>query len=180
VTYLAAACAHIGKKVLVIDADMRRPALHKTFNVSNETGLSDVLNGLTILPDAIKRLDQRGLYLLTAGTVTHNPADLISMRFPAVLEAAAREFQLVIVDAPPILGVSETQELASIVDGVILLAKAHVTAGRVVSDALTSLSRARANVIGLVMNQVNLAHASYYNYGYYGAKPAVKLQDSQS
>jgi polysaccharide biosynthesis transport protein len=179
-TYLAVACAHVGKRILLIDADMRRPTLHKKFNVSNETGLSDMLNGLTLLRNAVKKLDQPGLYLLPAGPQTPNPADLISMRFSAILEAASREFDLVIVDAPPMLGVSETQELASFVDSVILVTRANVTSGKVVSETLACLARARANVIGLVMNQVKLAHTSYDNYSYYSTKSMEELENSQN
>jgi succinoglycan biosynthesis transport protein ExoP len=173
VTYLAAACAHIGKRTLIIDADMRRPTAHKNLNLPNESGLSDVLNGLTILSQAIKKLDHGNLFMLTAGTIPSNPADLISVGFPAIIEAASREFDLVIIDAPPMLGVSETRELSRFVDGVILVTKANATSGKIVSEALAALTGAGATVIGLVMNQVKPAHFSNYHYSYYGTKSAV-------
>jgi capsular exopolysaccharide synthesis family protein len=152
---------------------MRRPTAHKNLNLPNESGLSDVLNGLTILSQAIKKLDHGNLFMLTAGTIPSNPADLISVGFQAIVEAASREFDLVIIDAPPILGVSETRELSRFVDGVILVTKANATSGKIVSEALAALTGAGATVIGLVMNQVKPAHFSNYHYSYYGTKSAV-------
>jgi polysaccharide biosynthesis transport protein len=176
VTYLAAACAHIGRKTLVIDADLRHPTQHKNLRVSNKLGLSDVLRGSAGLPEAIEKLDHGNLSVLSAGTVPHNATDLISMRFPAILEAASREFDLVIIDAPPMLGVSETRELSSLADGVIVVTRANATSGRVVSEALASLTRAHANVIGLVMNHVKLTQFSDYRYANYWAEPSAMPQ----
>jgi capsular exopolysaccharide synthesis family protein len=177
VTYLAAAYADIGKRTLVIDADMRRPTVHTKLDIFNKLGLADVLNERTLLSEAIMDLDEENLFLLPAGTIPRNPADLISMRFPAILEAASRAFDLVIIDAPPMLGVSETRELSRFVDGVVLVTKANATPGRIVSEVLASLTRAGATVIGLVMNQVKPAHFSEYHYSYYGGQTASKPQN---
>ena len=165
--HLALSCAQVGKKVLLIDADMRRPTVHKQFSLSCETGLSEALPGSVAVNDAIVQIEGTSLYVLPAGPVTNLASDLISMGFASILAKLVRDFDLIIIDGPPMLGLAEAQEIASMVDSVLLVAKSGSTTGKAVADAIGALQRVRANVLGIVMNQVKASRSSYgYHYGY--------------
>ena len=166
--HLAAACAQAGKKVLLIDADLRRPSLDKKFDITKKLGLSDILAHRLLPVDVIVEVNVPGLFVMPAGPAMLNAADLISQGFAAVLNQVSRNFDLVIVDAPPMLGVSETQELSTMVDGVLVIAKADATSARALAETLAALSRSRANVLGVEMNQVN--QSSLKGFGYYYAQ----------
>lgn len=172
---LAVASAQIGKKVLLLDADLRRPSLHKHFDLSCATGLSDVLARSVPIRDAIVQIDDLNLHVMPAGRTSGHAADLISMGFATTLEMLSRDFDLVIVDGPPMLGVAESQEMAGLVDGVLLLTKAGSTTGRAVADTLASLLRVRANILGVVMNQVkpSSCYGPYY-YSTAASEPNTK------
>jgi capsular exopolysaccharide synthesis family protein len=176
--HLAMSCAQVGKKVLLIDADMRRPTIHKQFGVSGETGLSEILTRGIPFGDAMVQIDDTDLYLLPAGPVSQQASDLISIGFASVLAKISRDFDLVIIDGPPMLGLAETQEMASMVDGVLLVTKAGSTTGKAVADAMAGMLRVRANILGIVINQVKPSRGGYgygYGYGYsYSSAPADK------
>jgi capsular exopolysaccharide synthesis family protein len=167
VSQLGLALAQVGKKVLIVDADMRNPTLHKIFDVAQAPGLSDILDGQQLHNDAILPLDPPGLYLLPAGPISRRSADLVSIGLSQVLTRISRDFDLILIDCPPVHQAAEAQEIAAMADGVLVLTKARGTSGKLVSSALFSLLRVRANVMGLVMNQV---HDSDFNgYKYYAA-----------
>jgi succinoglycan biosynthesis transport protein ExoP len=173
---LALAYAKTGKRVLLVDANLSRPTLDpqllvcstpRKFKVASQVGFSDVLKGKASCADAIIQLAQPGLSLMPAGRMSRTAADLISTRASAVMAKLCRDFDLVIVDAPPVLAASEAQELARVADGVLLLTKAAETDAKQVSDAMSALSRAGANLVGLVLNQVKAndavdSRASYH------------------
>gem|GEM_PF-3448027 len=163
---LAEACAQAGKKVLLIDADLRRPSLHKTFGITAKIGLADVLAHHISPVDVIVEVEIPGLFVMPAGPPMLNAADLISLGFAGVLDKVRNNFDFVIVDAPPMLGLSEAQELATMVDGVLVIAKAEVTSAKELADTLTVLNRSGANVLGVVMNQVKLSSRKGFSYSY--------------
>lgn len=163
--HLGAACAQAGKKVLLIDADLRRPSLHKKFEINKKIGLADILAHRISPVDVIVEVNVPGLFLMPAGPPMLNAADLISLGFAGVLNQVSRNFDLVIVDAPPMLGLSETQEMATMVDGVLLIAKADGTSAKSLGDTLSALHRCRAKVLGVVMNQVKFSRLK--GFGYY-------------
>ena len=154
---LAAACAQGGKKVLLIDADLRNPSLHRLFGIANRIGLVDVLAHRVSAVDVLAEVDVPGLFVLPAGVLAVNAADLISLGFEGVLNEVRGNFDLVVVDAPPAHGVPETQEIASMMDGVLVIAQAHVTSAGELSGTLGALHRAGANVLGIVVNQVKFS-----------------------
>jgi len=168
VSQLAHALAQVGKKVLIVDADMRCPTLHKTFGVPQTPGLSDILEGKQVHNDGIIPLYPPGLYLLTAGPISHRSADLVSIGLSQVLTRVSREFDLTLIDCPPVHQAAEAQEIAAMVDGVLVLTKARGTSGKLVSSALFSLQRARARVIGIVLNHVH--DSDFSGYKYYAAE----------
>jgi len=152
--HLAIACAQAGQRVLLIDANLRRPILHKVFGVGNSPGLSEIIKGERSYAEGIFGAGEPGVFLMPAGRVSRRAADLIGVGLPIILTKALLVFDLVIVDAPAILGASESLSMAGVADGTLLLTKAGATTEKSVAEAVSNLSRARANLLGLVMNQV--------------------------
>jgi len=169
--YLAMVHAQQHHRTLIIDADVRRPSVHKRFDLPNVTGLSNVLTGAREWRDVLLKPESvPDLHILTAGSASpRRAADLLGQGLARVLDDAADEYDLVMVDAPPLLGFPEPLQMAAAVDGVVVVAKAGQTSRKAVANVLTTLRRLRANVVGLVLNEVHkdTSH-SYYYYHYYG------------
>jgi succinoglycan biosynthesis transport protein ExoP len=170
--HLAIAHAEQGHKTLLIDGDMRRPSLHKLFGVANLVGLSKVLEHHTDWHEVlIKPRPDLDLQIMPAGPSTRRAADLVGQALPKLLDQAREEFDLVILDAPPLLGFPEPLQMAASVDGVIVVTRAGQTERRAVAAVLNTLGHLRANIVGLVLNEVKKDMGSgyyYYGYGYYG------------
>jgi capsular exopolysaccharide synthesis family protein len=170
--HLAIAHAEQGNKTLIIDGDMRRPSLHKLFGVENIQGLSKVLEHDTDWHEVlIKPRADLELYIMPAGPSTRRAADLVGQALPRLLDQAREQFDLVILDAPPLLGFPEPLQMAASVDGVIVVTLAGQTQRKAVAAVLNTLGHLRANVIGLVLNEVKKDIGSgyyHYGYGYYG------------
>jgi len=168
--HLAFAHAEQRKRTLLIDCDLRRPSQHKLFGLPLGDGLSNVLNGETGWRDVIIRpADNEHLDIITAGPPSRRAADMIGQLLGPMMEEMAREYDLVILDAPPLLGFAESLQMASSADGVIVVTRAGETSRKAVAAAIATLTHLRANILGLVLNQVKKHHAdSYYYYGYYG------------
>jgi capsular exopolysaccharide synthesis family protein len=170
--HLAIAHAEQGHRTLLIDGDMRRPSLHKLFGVDNVAGLSKVLEQHTDWHEMlVKPRPDLELQIMPAGPSTRRAADLVGQALPKLLDQAREEFDLVILDAPPLLGFPEPLQMAAAVDGVIVVTRAGQTERRAVAAVLNTLGHLRANVVGLVLNEVKKDMGSgyyYYGYGYYG------------
>jgi capsular exopolysaccharide synthesis family protein len=168
--HLAVAHAQQHLKTLVIDGDLRRPSVHKRFSLRNTHGLSDILLTGESWRNAIQSPQHvPDLDIIPAGS--SNPrraADLLGKRLEKILDEAAMDYDLIIVDAPPLLGFPEPLQMAATVDGVLVVARAGQTSRRAVGSVLATLNRLRASTIGLVLNEVtrSISH-SYYYYGYY-------------
>jgi succinoglycan biosynthesis transport protein ExoP len=166
--HLAATHAGQGRRTLLIDGDLRRPSVHRLFQAPNSVGLSNVLLEQISWRDALIRLDEpKGLDLLPAGPSTRRAADLIGAGLGEVMEEAAREYDLVVLDAPPLLGFAEPLQMATAVDGVIVVARAGDTSRKALSSVVTTLARLRANLVGVVLNEVHREVSSGYYYSYY-------------
>jgi len=169
---LAVSLAQSGKKVVVVDADMRRPRVHKMFGVANRNGLS----GLFVQPQinldgSVQKTTTDGLFALPAGEIPPNPAELLgSEKLMEVLERVGDQADLLIIDSPPLTAVTDSAVLAHRVDGVILVVKPSVTKMAAAKQAIDQLHKAGANILGVILNEVDLARSrySYYQYkGYY-------------
>jgi len=168
--HLAMAHAEQGLKTLLIDGDLRRPSVHKIFDIPNTNGLSKILVYDFPWQDALlKPRENLNLSVMPAGSATRRAADLVGRGLSQLLDEVSQEFDLVILDAPPLLGFPEPLQMAAAVDGVIVVTRAGQTNRSAVASVLSTLTRLRANVVGLVLNEVHkeLSH-SYYYYGYYG------------
>ena len=173
---LAVVMAQLGRQVLLIDADLRKPRLHRVFHLSNREGLVHCLTGGESLEQLIQPTGVNGLFLLPSGTIPPNPSELLaSDRMRELLELAQRRFDLVIVDTPPLLAVTDASVLGSVVDGVVLC----LHAGRVQrGEAQASADRLRvagARVLGTVLNRYVAGKGGddkhyyyYYQYHAYG------------
>ncbi|MGA2593382.1 MAG: polysaccharide biosynthesis tyrosine autokinase [Bryobacteraceae bacterium] len=179
--HLAIAHAQQKHKTLLIDCDLRRPGVHTKLGINPETGLAAVLqNGMQWREKLVKLVELADLDILPTGFSSRRGADLIGGRLPQILEEAGGEYDLIVVDSPPILGFPEPLQMAAAVDGVVIVAKAGATNRKAVGSAINTLQRVRANVVGMVLNEVTRDMSdSYRYYGYYGKyyryyKPAEK------
>lgn len=167
--HLAIAHAMQGRRTLLIDADLRRPSQHNHFALKNMAGLADVILDGRSLEEVRHGIDGiENLHVVTAGHLFHKASHLVGTRIAALLETAVEDYDLVVIDAPPMLGLAEPIQIACAADGVILIAQAGETSQDAVSTALGTLHRLDANVLGLVLNKVRREMSStYQHYGLY-------------
>jgi succinoglycan biosynthesis transport protein ExoP len=172
ITYnLAVAFAQHGRRVLVLDADMRKPSAHTLFHTPKAPGLSEVLTGSVQFADAMIPHDSlTNLALLPSGTTPPNPAELLdSKRFDALLEEAKKQFDLIIIDSPPVLMVTDPVILSTKTDGVIVVLRSQKTTKPVLKRAVEVLHRSYGRKLGFVVNGMDTKSVEYYyTYGYYG------------
>jgi len=169
--HLAIAHAQQNHKTLLVDCDMRRPGVPSKLGIHPESGLAAALqNGLQWRGKVVKLVEIPDLELLPSGFSSRRAADLIGANLPLILEEAVPDYDLIVIDAPPILGFPEPLQMAAAVDGVILVALAGQTDRNAVGSALATLQRVRANVVGLVLNGMTKDMSDRYHcyYGYYG------------
>jgi capsular exopolysaccharide synthesis family protein len=158
------------RKTLLIDADLRRPGVHGRFGLKNEIGLSSVIHKQIEWREAVQSVeDYPDLAVLPAGPASRRAADRVGAVLEKILEEAKPEYDLIIVDSPPLLGFAEPLQMAAIVDGVVVITVAGQTSKTAVASVLSNLRRLRANVIGVALNEVREDMSDrYYYYGYYG------------
>ncbi len=168
--HLAVAHAEQGHRTLLIDGDLRRPSMHRRFDIPSSVGFSNVL--LAELPwqaVVLKLASVPGLEVLPAGPPSRRAADLIGRGLQQLLDEACQEYDLVILDAPPLLGFAEPLQMATVVDGVVVVTRAGETGRKAVASVVATLNRLRATVVGVVLNEVHKEMSdSYYYYGHYG------------
>ncbi|WP_047390395.1 CpsD/CapB family tyrosine-protein kinase [Exiguobacterium sp. ZWU0009] len=164
---LAVAYAQQGKKVLIVDTDMRRPTVHYTFRVANGLGLSSLLTRQAEKEKAILPTKVDNLSILTAGPIPPNPAELLSSRAMEHLVAQLREeFDIIIFDAPPLLQVADSRITSKLTDGVILVVGCTTSDRQRVLKAKEQLELAEAKILGVVLNRRELTDDSAYQYYY--------------
>lgn len=168
--HLAIAHAEQGRKTLLIDGDLRRPSLHRKFGFSPTAGLSNVLLGEVEWQQVLVKLEGTPeLDIMPAGPPSRRASDLVGRGMDSLLDEMVQEYDLVIVDAPPLLGFAEPLQLATCADGVLIVARAGETSRKAIASVVSTLQRLRVNILGLVLNEVKRDHSdSYYYYGYYG------------
>ncbi len=182
---LGVTMAEAGSRVLIVDTDMRRPRLHRSFAVPNQTGISTVIVGKVKLEEAIKRTDVPNLDVLPCGPVPPNPSELLhTSRFGDVLADCARLYDRIILDSPPTSAVTDPAVLGNLADGVVLVVKAGETTRDAALHARRQLATAKARLFGVVVNAIDFSnpaygyeyyYRNYYRYGYtYGNGPDQK------
>lgn len=165
---LSVALAQSGKRVALIDADLRRPMVHKIFNATNTRGLSD----LFLIPHGnldgrLQKTNVSGLVVLPSGVVPPNPSELLgSERMREILASLLVEMDMVVLDCPPVLAVTDAVVLSPLADAVIMVAKPGVTRIPILSQAVEQIQRVRAHLIGVVINDVEVKNRHYKSYYY--------------
>jgi succinoglycan biosynthesis transport protein ExoP len=166
-TNLSISLAMSGRKVVLIDGDLRRPSIHKIFNQLPQPGLSDLLTGTATYEEVLRPTEIPNLYLIPAGPLPPNPATLLgSMAFKDIMAFLRDEFQHVIIDTPPTLSMPDSRVLSSMVDAVILVIRHNYTPRETARMARQALTQVNAQLIGLVLNQVAFDKTGYYSYYY--------------
>lgn len=163
---VAASFAQAGYKTILIDADMRKPTIQYIFATSNNRGLSTAIMGDIEYHQAIKEVGEFGLHVMTAGPLPPNPAELLhSNKMKDLLSYLSHEYDMVIIDSPPLLSVSDAQIIGGIVDGTILVTNAQDNNRDNVKKAKDLLLKSQSNIIGVVLNNMNMkANKQYYSY----------------
>ncbi len=178
---LATSLAQMGQKTLLIDADLRKGALHRFFNLNRGKGLADYLMEKINAEETIKSTNLENLFLVTIGYHPDNPPELISSPgMKAFLEHAKKEFDRIIIDAPPALTVTESTILGSLVDGVILVVCGGEIPEALVNRALEILENSGSRIIGGVINRLSEKDFDYYSYRYYHYYYGYHYQQPQS
>jgi capsular exopolysaccharide synthesis family protein len=178
---LARHYAQVGMKVLLVDGDLRKPTLHRYFKVDRSVGLTNCLSGQAVPAGLFQKTDQEGLTLLPSGPLPPNPAELIAgPKMAALLTTVAETFDLVIIDGPPIAGLADAPLLSSLSEGTLLVIDGTATRRNVVKAGLKRLLLARAQVVGVAVNRLDIRRSGYgYDYGYdddYYAYPGPRGQ----
>jgi len=170
-TNLAVSIAQSGKKILLIDADFRRPRLHRMFGLAAKVGLASVIQDEAELLDAVQPTAVPNLSVLPCGPRPHNPAELLtSARFKEILEVLRERYDLILVDTPPLLAVSDPSVVASQVDGVLLTIRVSKNGRPAAERARDILATLEVNVLGVVVNGIGRRGEEGYgatNYGYH-------------
>jgi non-specific protein-tyrosine kinase len=174
---LATVMAQAGLRVILVDSDLRRPVMHKVFELENHSGLTDLLRNVK-LTDIEQSLDQlvqptktEGLWLLTSGPIPPNPSEILGSKTNMVLiEALKRRYDYVVFDSPPVLIVTDAVVLSTLVDGTILVVDADQTQKNQLRQSVERLREVNANMLGIVVNRLSPkmnGYSGYYHYYYY-------------
>lgn len=167
ITNLAETFAQAGQRVLLIDADLRRPRVHKVFGASNQQGLTNVLALQVSLQDAVQIVGS-DIHMLSSGPLPPNPAELLgSNQMKQVMSLAKQQYDVILLDTPPVNVVTDAAVLSTEVDGVVLVVASGKTEIDGAKRAVKLLQAVNANIIGTVMTMMPVMKKGYYGYKYY-------------
>lgn len=171
---LAVSLAQVGKKIVLVDADLRRPSAHKMFGLKNDVGLSDLFtNDSMTVEQAMQKTGVETLRVITSGPIPPNPAEMLDSRLMTQIFATLRQnTDLVIVDSPPVLPVADASILGSRCSGTVLVVDSGKTRTEIARRAVATLERANVKVVGVILNKMGAKQAAGYYYYYYGQKTA--------
>jgi capsular exopolysaccharide synthesis family protein len=179
---IAMSLAHAGRRVLLIDADMRRPTLAKNLGVDGNMGLSNLLNGEASLTEVVRESGKENLSVILSGPTPENPAELLAtQQFKDLIDEAKSEYDIVLIDCPPVLAVADPCVVSSSVDTMLLVLRINSKSKVELKRAISLISAVNASLIGTVVNASKIVTAegykmgdySGYEYGAYTRKPNV-------
>lgn len=178
---LAIAVAQAGRKVCLVEADLRRPRVSEYLQLNAQSGLTEVLSGQIKLDEALQDWGRGMLKVLPPGAIPPNPSELLgSQQMAQVITHLKREFDMVILDTPPLLAVSDAAVLASQADGAVVVVRHGKSSKDAVGNAVASLEQINAKILGTVLNAVPVKRGGGYGYGYaYGYGDAQASADSK-
>ncbi|WP_337033714.1 CpsD/CapB family tyrosine-protein kinase [Paenibacillus illinoisensis] len=155
---LAVTYAQEGKKVLLMDTDLRKPAVHRMFNVPNHIGLTSVLSNQYSVSEVLRETFIEGLHVLTSGAIPPNPSEMIgSRKMTLLLEELKEQYDVILFDTPPVLSVTDALIISSLCDGVILVVNSGKVKKDVVKKAKAHLEHVNARILGAVLNNFQLS-----------------------
>lgn len=166
---LAVSLSQLQEKILILDADLRKPRLHQIFKVKNAEGLSGYLTGRLSLKDIIQKTSIENIWFIPSGHIPPNPSELLnSKEMKLLMEKLKKKFDFVLIDTPPVLAVVDSLIIGSFAEGVVLIVQPEKTAREPFLKAVEELKRNKAKIIGVIFNQAKLKNKFYYTkYGYY-------------
>jgi capsular exopolysaccharide synthesis family protein len=171
ISNLAITFAQMGNKTLLVDGDLRRPMLHKLFALNKAPGLTNVLVGRESFESTVKKIEGLpSLDVLTCGVIPPNPAEILgSDKMREFLEELKKQYDIILIDAPPVIAVTDPSILARLVDGVVLIIRSGQSKKDAVVHAVDQLKRVEAPLLGVLLNgiQASNVYGSYYYYNYY-------------
>jgi non-specific protein-tyrosine kinase len=167
-TNVAVSCALAGERVIIVDADLRKPTVHQKLGITNDRGLSNILVGRATLEESVLTAFDGTVWVLTSGPVPRNPSELLgSERMASLLQELVHGYDRVIVDGPPVLPVADAVKLSTFVSGVILVARMGDTTRDALSRTQSLLERATSRILGVVANGASPGLDRAYGYGKY-------------
>ncbi|MFC5446789.1 CpsD/CapB family tyrosine-protein kinase [Paenibacillus aestuarii] len=168
-TNLAVAYAQSDKKVLIVDADLRKPTMHHTFRVSNRYGMTSLLTNQAAIHEVLQETFVPNLSIITSGAIPPNPSEILaSKKMVSILDELKEQFDIILIDAPPAIAVTDAQIVATRADGVILVVDAERNKRDLALKAKQNLENVRARILGVVLNNVDRKNKDAYYYYYYG------------
>mgnify|MGYP001614539593 CR=1 FL=1 len=166
---LAITMAESGKKVILVDCDLRKPSIHKKMRISNTVGLTNILVQNMKKEECVVKTTVNNLCVLTSGPVPPNPAELLgTKKMRDFIEELKSEYDIVLIDAPPVLAVTDAQILSTIVDGVVFVASYGEAQKNALVDAKQLIDKVGGKILGIVFNKVPEAISGYYGKYYKG------------
>jgi capsular exopolysaccharide synthesis family protein len=177
---LAIVIAQSGKRVILLDADLRRPSVHRYLGLTNQRGLSDVLRGNLDIYNATTPYKDGNIFVVTSGTPPPNPSELLgSKKMDQILDSLKKVADIIVVDGPPFL-VTDATILASKVDGALLVVRYGFTRKNSALNAVKQLKRSGARTIGVVLNRIPRTSGAGYGYGSYHYYPGYYLYEEEA
>ncbi|GGG21755.1 CpsD/CapB family tyrosine-protein kinase [Paenibacillus abyssi] len=171
ISNLAVAYAQEGKRVLIIDADLRKPSLHHVFSQSNRVGLTSILSNQYSLQEVMKETNVEHLYIITSGPIPPNPSEMLaSNKMSELLNELKEHFDVILFDTPPVLAVTDGLIVSALCDGVVMVVLAGKVKKELIKKAKANLEHVNARILGVVLNNMNRKDGEAYYYYYYGAK----------
>lgn len=163
ISYLAVVGAALGRRTVLVDADMRKPNIHRIYGLPNRSGLSNALRRHGALGELLQAAGPN-LSVLTSGPVPRNPTELLHLGLGDLLEELQTQFDLILIDCPPLLGFGDSIKIASLADGVLLVAHSGTTQQAQLASSLRHLNSVQARLLGVVLNRVNTDRGGEYSY----------------
>ena len=169
VSNLAVSFANLDKKVLLIDCDLRNASIHKMFRLNNIYGLTDILAKDRAVDKCIQETELKNLYVLTAGAIPPNPAEILSSeKMKNLIEDLKNIYDYIFIDTPPIGLVTDAGALSSFIDGVVLVVKSESVEKKYLEETKKKLDAVDARILGAILNSYKSEQKDYNYYSYYG------------
>lgn len=177
---MAITFAENGKKVLLVDTDLRRPTVHKKFKLPNSLGIVNVIMNMEMLHEVVHHNVTEGLDIITSGVIPPNPSELLgSRKFQRFVDEMRDQYDTIILDSPPLLAVTDAQVLTTLSDGTVVVAQHGVTKKDEIFQAKDLLEKVKGNILGVVLSQIPPEDNGYYYYYSYEDKKTAAAKNAR-